>query len=142
MRLNLGLIADYADVTRAGKIVIAGEFDSVYAPAVPIQLAAASVVLRVEADEAAGTQHRVILGIVSEKGEAIASLGLVRDVVFSATLRPGVARGSVIFDLRGLRLPEFGMYRIDVSVDGKIVGNIPFRLVKASAAEPHAAPLP
>lgn len=127
MKLSLGLIAEFASALKDNKLMIAGEYDTIFASSVPTILRRFFVVVRVDAHEEPHKTHSIILGLREPGGRGIPPR-LEAIVPFEQAARDDTARAQVIFEIVARQLGQFGLYEFRVEVDGHEVGTIPLRV--------------
>lgn len=124
MRLDLLVFADVANVDRAGKFNIIGEFNLVQAPDLPSPPVNMSLVARVVAEASEGPRHALAIAIVDEDGKQLARTPEA-ELSFGAPA-PGTTgdlRSQLVLGMINVRFPRYGTYEFQVLVDGRFVGS-------------------
>src|SRR5438552_929958 len=73
MDVQLAVLADAANVSQEGKLNILGEFDTIWAGAVPVQWPLLWFVAKVKISEADGRVHRFEVRVLDEDAQLIAT---------------------------------------------------------------------
>lgn len=136
MVVTFAVVADYANVTRDGKLNVMGIFDRVFARKVPARFPPMQLVIRLEAEYAElDSEHSVRVQLSDPDGEA------VFDIDGSFTPRGGQPgqRASVnhILQLGNVPLQRIGSHRILIWIDGDLK-----REVSVHVDQAPDAPLP
>ena len=129
--MNLELFALCDAATEAGgKLNLLGAFDAIVAPNAPAVHPSCAVALRLRFQRIEAGPHRVKIAVVDADGKHALP-------PFETEIRIGVAPGdesavaNLILNLQQLRLEKFGRYSIDLAVDGRQEGALPFYLKAA-----------
>lgn len=133
MDVTFAVVADYANVTREGKLNVMGIFDRVYARQVPARFPPMQLVIRLEVDYAElDAEHSVRVQLGGPEGES------VLDIDGSFTPRGGQPgqKTSVnhILQLGNVPLERTGAHRILVWIDGDLKREVPIHVVQAPDA--------
>ncbi len=131
MKLTLGLLADYADVSQNNKLMIGGAFDTIFTPNPPIKLSSTFAILKIEAAEAPGRRHDVRIALRDEAGKEVATVAHTPGLPFGRALSAGMARGQLIAPLVGTVFSAHGLYSLVVFVDNAEIGGIPVLVAPA-----------
>ncbi len=135
MRLDLLVFADMANVDRAGKFNIVGEFNLVFSQQLPTQPMAMSMVVRLVAEAPEGPDHQVAIAIVDEDGLQLARTPDV-PMRFGAPV-PGTTadlRAQIVLGMLGVSFSKFAPYSFQVLVDGRFVGERELYVAQAQPA--------
>jgi hypothetical protein len=127
VRVILALLADYANVSREGKLNIMGVFDSIYARSFPVTHPHMQLVIRFEAEAAeAGSTRQIEVQLQAQDGELIFRLPA------SMTIQRGdpgeVVRADHILAMNNVAFAEPGRYAFRVLVDGTVAASVPLRV--------------
>ena len=133
MDVTFAVVADYANVSREGKLNVMGIFDRVFARQVPARFPPMQLVIRLEADYAEiGDDHAIRVQLSDPDGEAVV------DIDGSFTPRGGQPgqKTSVnhILQLGNVPLQATGTHRVLVWIDGDLKREVPIHVVKAPDA--------
>ena len=131
MKLDLGVICDFAYIGDGAKFYILGEFRNIFAKDFPATHARMSLALRIVGRKTEGLEHKLKMVLVDEDGNSILPT-MEAEIKFGD---PGPGAGSriqaqVALELGGIKFPHEGDYQFDVFVDGRIVGDVPLQLMK------------
>jgi len=128
MKLEIFAICDAA-TDYHGKTCILGTFDTVFAKQAPAAHRHLTIIakLRFQASDAAG--HKASISFIDADGKPVMP-PVVQDfpVHFGESQRSKV--GNLILSINGLKLPRFGEYRVDLTVDGNPLGELPLYFVQ------------
>lgn len=133
--VTFAVVADYANVSREGKLNVMGIFDRVFARQLPARFPPMQLVVRLEADYAElDTEHAIRVQLSSPAGEA------VFDIDGTFTPRGGQPghKTSVnhVLQLGNVPLQEVGTHRVLVWIDGDLKREVPIHVVQAPDAPP------
>lgn len=139
MDIIFAVVADYANVSREGKLNVMGIFDRIFARQLPSRFPPMQLVIRLEADYAElGSEHSVRVQLSDPEGEA------VFDIDGSFTPRGGQPgqRTSVnhILQLGNVPLQRTGGHRVLIWIDGDLKREVPVHVVQAPDAPPPGDP--
>jgi Family of unknown function (DUF6941) len=133
VRVNLALLADYANVSREGKLNILGIFDTIYARSFPITHPHMQLVIRFEAEAAEAGQTRQVEVVLQEQdGEALFRLPTAMTVQ-RGELGEAV-RADHILALNNVAFARPGRYAFRVLVDGHEAARVPLRVEQLPAS--------
>lgn len=124
------MLADYAMVSREGKLSIIGIFERLYAPKCPVVHPQMALVLSFEADRAeTGRPHRLEFQLIDADGNAHLSFG---GEISIAPPRAGEnARFNHIVNLNNVAFKHFGVYEFKMMINGEVRLGIPIRVLEA-----------
>lgn len=127
MQVTLGVLADYANVTREGKLNVLGIFDRINARGLPAIHHAMQLVMRLEAHYAElGRAHSIEIRLHDPDGDTIF------EVKGDFTPRGGtpgeLTAANQIIAINNLTLPKEGGYTFAIFVDGDLKKQIPLRV--------------
>ena len=124
MNLEAFVLCDCATDQR-GKLNVLGAFDSIYAKKTPIVHPACTVATRIRFERIEEGEHKVSIAVIDEDGKAIVPR---LDGNISVRARPdgGSSVVNLILNLQRLKFENYGEYRIDLAIDGKVEGSLPF----------------
>ncbi|MBA7614525.1 hypothetical protein ES703_21791 [subsurface metagenome] len=124
MNIEAFLLCDCATDQR-GKLNVLGAFDSIYAKKTPIVHPACTVATRIRFDRIEEGEHKVSIAVIDQDGKAIVPR---LNGNISVKVRPdaGSSVVNLILNLQRLKFEDYGEYRIDLAIDGKVEGSLPF----------------
>jgi hypothetical protein len=133
--VNLAVLADYANVSREGKLNIMGIFDRIFARQLPGQFPPMQVVIRLEAHYAEmGREHTIQIQLRDPDGETLF------DINGSFTPVGGevgeTAPLNHIISLGNLPLHKPGGHTVVIWVDNDLKKEIPLKVVQAPSQPP------
>ena len=134
MECKFILIADAVNISREGKLNIAGEFNAIFASQTPAGWPSMSIVARLEANAGEGVQHAAQFRITDEDGAKVFETPVL-PIRFGRPNLPGAPiRADAVMNLAGLVLPRYGLYSVHVLVDGVARGMTTLTVVKPPTA--------
>ena len=135
MDVRLAVLADYANISREGKLNIMGVFGEINPPVLPFQLPTMYLVASFQASPAeVGQQKDVRVALVSEEGKEI--LALEQSMVVPPPKRAGSWTDLVaIFCLNGISFRDPGSYAFHFLVGGETKTTVPLRVNEAPSGE-------
>ena len=128
MDVKLGVLADFASISREGKLNIMGIFDEINPPSLPVALPIFYVVVSYSTRATEfETDKNLEIALQTEDGGIL--VRLQQPIHVPRPPRPG-ARGTVnqVHALAGLPFENAGSYQFVISVDGQPIGDIPLRI--------------
>lgn len=101
-----------------------GTFDTIMAQQAPATHQHLTIIAKIRFQPMDDSVHKATLSIIDADGKPIMP-PVVQDfpVHFGETQRSKL--GNLIFHINNLRLPEFGEYRVDLSIGGEPLGDLP-----------------
>ena len=124
MNIEAFLLCDCATAQR-GKLNVLGAFDSIYAKKTPIVHPACTVATRIRFERIEEGEHKVSIAVIDEDGKAIVPR-LNGNISVKARPDGGSSVVNLILNLQRLKFENYGEYRIDLAIDGKVEGSLPF----------------
>ena len=136
MKMSLGVLADYANVTREGKLNIMGIFGVLWAKKFPAAHPQMQLVIEFEADRAeAGRMREMEIQLRSEDGPQV--LPPLKGKMQMGAVPPGeLSRMHQILVLNNVRFEAQGQYQFVVMVDNEVKGQIPLKVVHLASESP------
>jgi hypothetical protein len=128
MEAKLAVLADFASISREGKLNIMGIFDEINPPSFPFALPIFYVVVSYSAGATEfETDKTLQIALQTEDGRIL--LRLEQAIHVPRPARAGI-RGTVnqVHALAGLPFEAHGSYEFVLSVDGHPEGSIPLRI--------------
>lgn len=127
MEVTFAVLADYANVSRDGKLNVMGIFDRVFARQLPSRFPPMQLVVRLEAQAAElDTEHAIRIQVADPDGNALFDI--------NGTFTPrGVDPGQAVsvnhvIQLSDLPLQQTGLHTITVWVDGDRKREVPLQV--------------
>lgn len=141
MEVSLAVLADYANVSREGKLNIMGIFDRIFARQLPGQFPPMQVVIRLDAHYAEmGREHSIQIQLRDPDGETLF------DINGNFTPTGGEAGETApinhIISLGNLPLVKPGGHSIVIWVDNDLKKEIPLKVVQAPSQPGSGTGLP
>jgi hypothetical protein len=127
MNLTLALLADYANISREGKLNIMGIFEQIHALHFPAVHAQMQLVVRLEANPFESGLHPVRVSFIDEDARELFQI--------PGTLAVPESRAgenittNQIFVLNGVVLPKAGTYEFVIVVRDEELGRVPLRVL-------------
>ena len=138
MEKQLALIADSANISVDGKLNILGEFDTVFAEAVPVRQPTLWFVAKLLLSGHDVGEKGFMLRLMDEDGNPV-----LPPVTFRVTVRPPGAGFTgdrrplpIVLRVTDATLPRFGAYVFELRVDEAVLAEVPLY------ARPAPAPAP
>ncbi len=137
MRVALGVLADYANVTADGKLNIMGVFQIVYAAQFPYVHPQMHLVLTLEADPSeAGNKKQLEIKLMGPDGAPLLAVGGELEVPKGSPF-PGAAIGlNHILGFQGVRFDKPGDYQFAVLVGGDHKQSIRLKVLQVTPGPP------
>jgi hypothetical protein len=134
MDVRLAVLADFASITREGKLNILGIFDEINTQNLPVQLPVFYVVVSYEAGPAEfDTKKSTQIAVTDDDGNVM--VRLEQDITVSRARRPGTrSTMNQIIGIAGLPFPKAGDYQFAVLIDGGEAGTIRLRVNEVEEA--------
>lgn len=141
IELQLGLIADSAQIDSGGKLFILGEFRYIFASHVPATHQSMALIMRLVAPsvEVQGKKSSLRLQFVDEDGHDLFPKNPPELPLQFGPVGPaerGLWHAQVILNLGLLPLPKYGRYVIHVWVNDHRAGEMNFFVTKPPAEQP------
>ena len=126
MNIEAFLLCDCATDQR-GKLNVLGAFDSIYSRQMPTVHPTCTVAARIRFEKIEQGEHKVRISVIDQDGKAIVPR---LDGNISVQVREDVGSSVVnlILNLQRLKFENYGEYRIDLAIDGKVEGSLPFNV--------------
>lgn len=127
IKIRNAVLADYAMVSKEGKLSIIGIFERLFAAKCPVSHPQMCLVLSFEADIAdAGKEHKLEFQLIDQDGNVQLGFGGPMQV---APPPPGEnLRFNHIVNLNNVQFKEFGSYEFKVLVNGEVRAGVPVRI--------------
>lgn len=134
MKVNLAVLADYASVTREGKLVIAGIFNVVNAPRLPWVQPAMTLVFTLNVSSEEEGVHAVAVRSFDPDGQEFASRFEAQVEAANVDFLDGASL-NFLLGLNALALSKYGRHRFDLFVDDGYVESIAFMVKPTAGSE-------
>ena len=129
MQLLLATLCDSA-ADYQGKLCVLGAFDTLCAPQFPVVHPQCSLAVRLLFDPADRGRRELAIRLLDENGvEIMPAFTPGMDVAFPPGQVPFVTR-NLVLNLQRLRFERSGVYRFDISVDGRPLVAVPLRVTR------------
>lgn len=129
MKVALALLADYANVSREGKLNILGIFDRIYTQSVPATHPQMQIIITLETERAeADREHKIEVELIDADGDKIFSIG--GNLKFSPPPPGEQVRINHVIQLNNLRFDRFGSYDFKILINNEIRQSIPLSIVE------------
>ena len=124
MNIEAFLLCDCATDQR-GKLKVLGAFDSIYARKMPTVHPACTVAARIRFEKIEQGEHKVRIDVIDQDGRPIVPR-LNGNISVRARDDVGSSVVNLILNLQRSKFENYGEYRIDLAIDGKVEGSLPF----------------
>jgi hypothetical protein len=138
VQVTLAVLADYANVSREGKLNIMGIFGQVRAARVPAQHPAMKLVVRIEGAPAElDREHKIEIRCMEPDGDDVFKI----EGEFTLQRPPGAGGGAAIaadhiVGINNLTFRTFGGHTFSVFIDNDLKAQVPLELVKVEPRPP------
>jgi hypothetical protein len=131
MRVDLALLADYAEVTqRGGKLIVCGIFDRITLADLDAVHPHMALALKLVAEPAGDTAHRLVVRLVDPDGVDVVT-PMEGEVEVKG--EPGVeASVNLILDLNLIKFGAHGPHSFDIFLDGELQHQVPLTVEHVS----------
>ncbi len=126
MNIEAFLLCDCATDQR-GKLNVLGAFDSIYAKKTPIVHPACTVATRIRFERIEEGEHKVSINVIDQDGKSVIPR-LNGNISVKARPDAGSSVVNLILNLQRLKFENYGEYRIDLAIDEKLEGSLPFNV--------------
>ncbi len=130
MDVSLALLADYANVTRDGKLNIMGVFDTIFAEQFPAVHPQMQLVVRLEANPAeAGSRKKLEIKLMTEDGRLLFAIGTELGFEVKDPTKPlgEMLKSDHIIGLQNVRFEQPGDYQIVILVNEETKKTVPLK---------------
>ena len=130
MNIEAFLLCDCATQDRQGKLNVLGAFDNIFISQVPYVHPACTVAGRIRFSKIEEGDHKIQIDVIDEDGKEIGPKKLEGHL--SVRLGNDVSSGAFnfILNFQRIKFENFGQYRIDLAIDGRQEGALPFYVRK------------
>jgi len=124
MNIEAFLLCDCA-TDYQGKLNVLGAFDNIYSKKIPTVHPACTVAARIRFAKIEEGNHKLRIDVIDQDGKSIIPR---LDGNISVRVKEDVGSSVVnlILNLQRLKFEVYGEYRIDLAIDGKVEGSLPF----------------
>ena len=127
MELTLALLADYANVSREGKLNIMGIFEQIHAQQFPATHPQMQLVMRIEASPFEAGMHPVNLSFID--ADAREMFAIPGALAIPESQDGQNITTNQIFVLNGITFPKAGLYEFVIMADSDELGRVPLRVL-------------
>ena len=127
MNIEAFLLCDAATDQR-GKLNVLGAFDNIWAKKLPAIHPACAIAARIRFEKVEEGNHPIRIHIIDEDGNSIGpkldgnvNVRIIGDDVDSTVI-------NIVLNIQRLKFEKYGQYRIDLAIDNKIEGSLPFHV--------------
>ncbi|MCL4460056.1 MAG: hypothetical protein M1136_02575 [Chloroflexi bacterium] len=131
MEVALALLADYANVSREGKLNILGIFDRINVQSVPAIHPQMQLIMTLEADRAeADREHKVEVELTDADGTGLFSIkGSLQFGQPPLGERVGI---NHVIQLNNLRFDRFGQYAFKILINNELRKSVPLTVIQCT----------
>ena len=122
-----------AATDNAGKLNILGTFEGIAAPKVPVARERCSVAIRMRFLDTETGEHNVTVQVVDQDGKRV-GLGMEAKLAVKLPAGRSSAAQNLVLNINNLRFPAFGVYEMQLWVDGVKKGQLPIVVAQAQPA--------
>lgn len=113
-----------------GRLNLLGAFEGIAAAAAPVTRERCSIALRIRFTAEETGDHAIEVRFLGKEGELV---GPVMAANLKTKVHPGRESGAhnLVLNISRLKFPEFGVYHIELSVDGEKRSSLPLLVAQA-----------
>ena len=126
MEVEAFLLCDCA-TDQQGKLNILGAFDIVYARKMPAVHPACTVAARLRYSRVEAGEHKIRINLIDADGNPAGPV-LEREISLKVNENDNTGVRNIILNIQGLRLANFGEYRIDFAIDNRLEASLPLKV--------------
>ena len=126
MNVEAFLLCDCA-TDQQGKLNILGAFDIVYARKMPAVHPACTVAARLRYSRVEEGEHKIKINLIDADGNPAGPV-LEREISLKVNENDNTGVRNIILNIQGLRLANFGEYRIDFAIDNRLEASLPLKV--------------
>ncbi len=130
IKIPLALIADYANISREGKLNILGIFGQILATAVPAIHSQMQLIFSIEADRGESNKDHTLKIELIDADNIQTPMKIEGKVKFGSPPVGEDVRFNQIIQLNNLQFNKFGAYSFKILVDGEVKTSIPLKVIK------------
>lgn len=129
MKVALALLADYANVSREGKLNILGIFDRINTQSVPATHPQMQLVMTLEADRVeANREHKIEVQLIDADGTKLFTIG--GNLKFSSPPSGENIKLNHVIQLNNLKFEHFGGYEFKILINNELRESVSLSLVE------------
>ena len=130
IHIPLALMADYANISREGKLNILGVFDNIYAPSVPALHPQMQLVMTIVADRLeANKEHKIKIELID--ADNINTTFQIEGVIKFEPPKSGEdIKINQIIQLNHIVFNEYGEHSIKILLDDEVKSSISLKIIK------------
>ncbi len=129
VQVTLALLADYANVSKEGKLNILGIFDNINAQSLPATHPQMQLVLTLEADRGdADKEHKIEIELIDADGTKLFSIG--GDLRFASPPPGEHIKVNHIIQLNNLQFNRFGNHEFKIRINKEVRQSVPLSVVE------------
>jgi hypothetical protein len=126
MNIEAFLLCDCA-TDSSGKLNVLGAFDNIYVKKVPAAHHSCAITARIRFSKIEQGSHKIRINVIDQDGREVAPR--LEDEISVKVPDDADSRAvNLILNLHGLKLPDYGEYRIDLAVDNRLEASLPFNV--------------
>lgn len=134
MKVSLALVADYANISREGKLNILGIFDRIGAQSVPAVHSQMQLIMRLEADRAESErEHKVEIQLIDADGHKL--FAIAGNIKFGAPPPGEHIKVNHIMQLNNLQFDHYGVYEFKILINNEVRISVPLAVVEVKMNE-------
>ena len=126
MNVEAFLLCDCA-TDQQGKLNILGAFDIVYARKMPAIHPACTIAARLRYSRVEEGEHKIKINLIDADGNPAGPV-LEREISLKVSENDISGVRNIILNIQGLRLENFGEYRIDFAIDNRLEASLPLKV--------------
>ena len=133
MEVALAVLADYANISREGKLNIMGVFDRIWSERFPAVYPQMQLVLRLEANPAeAGAKKAIEIQLMAEDGRRVFGLGMEMAFEVKDKTKPvgKLMKTDQIVGLQGIRFDAPGSYQFVILINAETKRTVPLEVLQ------------
>lgn len=129
MQVRLAVLAESANQSSDGKLNILGEFNLIWAAALPVVWPRLFLILKLEADLNDAPTKKLRIRVVDEDAHPV-SHTLEGEADLTRRFRPGIpVIGVLILEFRNAVFSKTGTYEFEVTADGEPLVSVPLYVI-------------
>lgn len=126
MNIEAFLLCDCA-TDQQGKLNVLGAFENIFTKQIPALHPACAVAARIRFSQIERGSHKVKINIIDEDGKEVGPK-IEGDITVNIGKGEDSTVANFILNIQGLKLENYGEYRIDLAIDGRQEGVLPFHV--------------
>ena len=107
-----------------GKLNILGAFDTIFAKSLPVVHPQCAVALRLRFQRIEQGNHKITLHLVDEDGNLV--IPSIDADLHQASQKQDSASVNLVLNIQKLKLEKYGLYAVNLAVDGRQEASVPF----------------